>query len=98
MTPPSAQLSQKELQDHTYRSLGRFFIAVARVEHNLALRVGGAGTFRDKLERFLETTIVQDDDNEHFYEISAWYMLADWMRETRNQFAHGRWGFHTRKK
>lgn len=87
LTSQSAQLSQQELQDHTYRSLGRFFIAFARVELNLALLVGGAASFQDKLERFLETAIVQDGNNDQFYEISAWYMLADWMRETRN---HGR--------
>lgn len=27
----------------------------------------------------------------HFHRIFAWY-VADRMRETRNQFAHGRWG------
>jgi hypothetical protein len=58
LTLPIVELSHQEIQDHTYRSLGRFFIAFASVELNLTLRVGGRGSFRNKLDRFLETAML----------------------------------------
>lgn len=62
----------------------------------LSLLVGDAGKFQDKLERFLETGIALHPDNSaHCCEVFAWYMAADSLREVRNRFAHGRWGFHT---
>jgi hypothetical protein len=48
------QLDYHEMQDVLHRSLGRFFVAFASIELNLSLRVGGAGKFQDKLERFVE--------------------------------------------
>jgi hypothetical protein len=87
-------LDYHDIQDLLHRSLGRFFVAFASIELNLSLRVGGAGTFQDKLERFVEAANVQQDENDGEYcEQVAWYMAADSMREVRNRFAHGRWGF-----
>ena len=87
------QLSYDQLEEQLHRVLGRFFVTFARLELNLSLRVGGAGTFGQKLERFIDvfgTQLSQDD--EKFCKISAWYMTADSIRETRNLLAHGRWG------
>ena len=82
------------MQDFLHRSLGRFFIAFASIELNLSLRVGGAGTFQDKLARFLKAADAQQDEIDGQYcELIAWYMAADSIREVRNRFAHGRWGF-----
>lgn len=80
------------LEDSTYRMLGEFFVAFARVELNLSLRVGPAGTFGDKLDRFFEVAHYIQVDNQ-FFKMVAWYMAADSLREIRNRFAHGRWGF-----
>jgi hypothetical protein len=97
LTWSNVQLNNREIQDFTHRSLGRFFIAFASVELNLSLQVGGAGRFKDKLERFYKMAIAQHPDSDiHFCEISAWYMAADSMRTMRNRFAHGRWGFLTK--
>lgn len=96
MTSSSVQSNYEEMEDHTYRFLGRFFVIFARIELNLTLRVGDKGNFSDKLERFLVQTATQHGDNNlKFCEIFAWYMAADSVRDTRNRFAHGRWGFHT---
>jgi hypothetical protein len=97
LTWSNVQLNNREIQDFTHRSLGRFFIAFASVELNLSLQAGGAGRFKDKLERFYKMAIAQHPDSDiHFCEISAWYMAADSMRTMRNRFAHGRWGFLTK--
>jgi hypothetical protein len=96
LTWSNVQLNNQEIQDFTHCLLGRFFIAFASVELNLSLQVGGTGTFQDKLERFYEMAIAQYGDSDvNFFEISAWYMAADSMRNLRNRFAHGRWGFLT---
>lgn len=88
------QLDYHEMQDLLHRSLGRLFVAFASIELNLSLRVGGAGKFQDKLERFVEAANVHEDENDGQYcELIAWYMAADSIREIRNRFAHGRWGF-----
>ena len=81
-----------DLEDLTHRLLGRFFVAFARVELNLSLRVGPDGSFGTKLVRFFEAAHL-GPANERFYEMVAWYMAADSAREFRNCFAHGRWGF-----
>lgn len=95
MTSPDVLLNYEEIQDFTYRSLGRFFIAFASVEFNLSLQVGGAGPFHDKLERFYKLAVARYADGDiPLGKISAWYDAADSMRKTRNRFAHGRWGFH----
>jgi hypothetical protein len=94
MTGSNVQLNHEEIQDVTHRSLGRFFIAFARVELNLSLQVGGAGTFEEKLERFYKIFIPGGSDL-RFLQNSAWYTAAHSMRLMRNRFAHGRWAFHT---
>lgn len=86
------QLSYHEMQETLHRSLGRFFVAFAGIELNLSLRVGGSGKFQEKLERFLEAD--QGENEGRYCELIAWYMAADSVREVRNRFAHGRWGFH----
>jgi hypothetical protein len=87
------QLSYDQIEEQLHRSLGHLFVTFAGVELNLSLRVGGAGTFGQKLERFIDVFGAQLSDNdEEFCKISAWYMAADSMRETRNRLAHGRWG------
>jgi hypothetical protein len=96
---PNVQLNNHEIEEVTQGLLGRFFIAFARLELNLSLQVGGAGTFQDKLERYYEVAISQFGDSDvHFCEISAWYMEADSLRNLRNRFAHGRWGFHAQEQ
>jgi hypothetical protein len=93
LTSSSTQLDYYEIQDFFHRSLGHFFVAFASIELNLSLRVGGTGTFQDKLERFLDATNAQQSENDTQYcEQVAWYMAADSIREVRNRFAHGRWG------
>lgn len=88
-------LTSEEIEDAAHRLLGRFFIAFARVELSLALRVGPDGTFHEKLEYFLHTAVaLLGDSSTQFCEVMAWYMAADSVRETRNRFAHGRWAFH----
>ena len=88
------QLDKHEMQDFLHRSLGRFFVAFASIELNLSLRVGGTGKFQDKLDRFVEAANLQQGEYDgHYCELIAWYMAADSMREIRNRFAHGRWGF-----
>jgi hypothetical protein len=92
----NVRLYYEEIQRFTHCLLGRFFIAFASVELNLSLRVGGEGKFYEKLDWFYQMAIAQHGDNDlRFCEISAWYMAADSMREIRNLFAHGRWGFLT---
>lgn len=95
MSSFSAVLDREQLEDATHRLLGRFIIAFARIELSLALRVGPDGTFSDKLENFLNMTVaLYGDSSTRFYEVMTWYMAADSIRESRNRFAHGRWGFH----
>jgi hypothetical protein len=90
------QLNYEEIQHFTHCLLGRFFIAFASVELNLSFRVGGEGTFHEKLDRFHDLAMDQHSESDvHYCEISAWYMAADSLREIRNLFAHGRWGFLT---
>lgn len=87
------QLSYDQLEEQLHRLLGRFFVTFAGVELNLSLRVGGVGTFGQKLERFIDVFGGQlSHHDEEFCKISAWYMAADSIRETRNLLAHGRWG------
>jgi hypothetical protein len=96
MSPLSATLTSEEIEDETHRLLGRFFMAFARVELSLALRVGSDGTFHEKLEDFLNIAVsLRGDSSTQFSEVMAWYMAADSVRETRNRFAHGRWAFHS---
>jgi len=95
MLPLSETLASEEIEDETHRLLGRFFIAFARIELSLALRVGPDGTFHDKLEEFLNTAVsLIGDSTAQFSEVMVWYMAADSVRENRNRFAHGRWAFH----
>lgn len=96
MSSLSAVLDRDQLEDATHRLLGRFVVAFARIELSLALRVGPDGTFSDKLENFLSMTVaLHGDSSTRFYEVMAWYMAADSIRESRNRFAHGRWAFHS---
>lgn len=88
-----SQLNRDELEAQLHSLLGRFFVAFASVELNLSLRVGGEGTFRDKLERLLSSLLEFTGNEDAFCQILAWYMAADSMRETRNRLAHGRWGY-----
>lgn len=93
--PSSGALTSEEIEDETHRLLGRFFIAFAKIELSLALRVGPDGAFHDKLEEFLNTAAsLIGDSAAQFSEVMVWYMAADSVRETRNRFAHGRWAFH----
>lgn len=88
-----APLYYEQLEEQLHRLLGRFFITFARVELNLSLRVGGSGSFSDKLERYIDDVGSRfSDSDEEFHKIAAWYMAADSLREQRNLFAHGRWG------
>lgn len=83
---------ESDLEDSTYRMLGEFLVAFARVELNLSLLVGPDGTFGDKLDRFFAVAHNGLADTRSF-EMVAWFMAADSLREVRNRFAHGRWGF-----
>ncbi|MFB9242101.1 hypothetical protein [Massilia antarctica] len=92
-TMPGIQLNYHELEAELHRLLGRFFVGFACVELNLSLRVGGEGTFRDKLDRFIDDLGARKSrPDDEFVKISVWYMAADSFRETRNLLAHGRWG------
>jgi len=87
------RLNYDQLEEKFHQILGRFFVTFAGVELNLSLRVGSAGTFADKLERFLDLAEAQaSKHDDEFCEIVSWYMAADSIREARNIFAHGRWG------
>lgn len=86
------RLKYDELEAQFHQVLGRFFTAFAGVELNLSLRVGGAGSFADKLERFLESAGALMNNHDEYCEAASWYMAADSIREVRNRFAHGRWG------
>lgn len=90
--PPNLPLDSGEIEARLHSILGGFFVAFARVELNLSLRVGGDGSFADKLARLLSSAGELDDENT-FCKTLAWYMAADAMREMRNLLAHGRWGF-----
>lgn len=80
------------LEEKLYSILGHFFVAFARMELNLSLRVGGDGTFKEKLERLLQ--LAHEANNEEISgKILEWYKAADDMRIMRNRLAHGRWGF-----
>lgn len=85
-------IAEGDLEDNTYRMLGEFFVAFARVELNLSLLVGPDGTFAEKLDRFFAVADSGMADNQ-FFEMAAWFMAADSLREIRNRFAHGRWSF-----
>lgn len=83
----------EQMDEQLHLLLGRFFVTFAGVELNLSLRVGGAGSFSQKLDRFVDDFGARFSDNdEEFAKIAVWYMSADSIRETRNLFAHGRWG------
>lgn len=92
MASSTIPLDYFELEEKLYPILGRFFVGFARMELNLSLRVGGAGTFNTKLERLLQSAS-EVNSEETFCKILAWYMAADAMREMRNRLAHGRWGY-----
>lgn len=92
-TSPSPPMDHNELEARLHTILGRFFVSFARMELNLSLRLGGDGTFFEKLERLLNSPIEATDSEDRFCKILAWYMAADSMRELRNLLAHGRWGF-----
>lgn len=92
ITPPNVPLKSSEIEARLHSILGRFFVVFARVELNLSLRVGGDGSFADKLARLLSESGELDDENT-FCKTLAWYMAADSVREMRNLLAHGRWGF-----
>ncbi len=89
-------LNGDEFEARAQTLVGRFFIAFSAIELNLSLQVGGAGKFNEKLERYFESAmnLYGKSDND-FCSIAAWYMAADAMRDLRNRFAHGRWGFAT---
>lgn len=90
------RLDYDQLEEQLHLLLGRFFVTFAGIEFNLSCRVGGAGTFGEKLERFINVFGVQVSHSEHeFCEMFAWYMAADSIRETRNLLAHGRWGIYS---
>lgn len=94
MAPSGVQSSHDDREEQLHRLLGRFFVAFAEVELNLSLRVGGAGTFREKLERLADAADMQRSDSDDRYcQILTWYMAADSIREVRNRLAHGRWGY-----
>lgn len=87
------QLIDDQLEIRFHQLLGRFFVTFAGIELNLSLRVGGAGSFADKLERFLDIVVPQmNNHDDEFCASVAWYLAADSIREVRNLFAHGRWG------
>lgn len=83
-------LAHIEMEARLHSILGHFFVAFARMELNLSLRVGGHETFGKKLERFLNAPVGVTDREYTFCKIQAWYMAADSMRELRNRLAHGR--------
>ena len=86
-------LDYEQMEEQLHLLLGRFFVTFARVELNLSLRVGGFGSFSEKLERYIDDVGSRfSDNNEEFHKIATWYMAADSLREIRNLFAHGRWG------
>lgn len=90
---PTDRLNYDELEAQFHQVLGRFFTTFAGVELNLSLRVGGVGSFADKLERFLESAgALMNNHDDEYCEAVSWYMAADSIREVRNRFAHGRWG------
>jgi hypothetical protein len=90
---PDVSLSYEQMSEQLHLLLGRFFVTFAGVELNLSLRVGGAGFFSEKLNRFIDDLGDRfSDSDEEFAKIATWYMAADSIREARNLFAHGRWG------
>lgn len=91
-TSLNVPLDHDEIEERLHSVLGHFFVSFARMELNLSLRVGGDGTFGDKLERLLRSPIEAGDSEDTLCKILAWYMAADAMRELRNRLAHGRWG------
>lgn len=94
LTSPNGPLGRDELEARLHCVLGRFFVTFARMELNLSLRVGGNGSFKEKLERLFSSSREFGGSDDTFCEVAAWYMAADSMRETRNLLAHGRWGYH----
>lgn len=90
--PWKVPLDSGEIEARLHSILGGFFVAFARVELNLSLRVGGHGYFAEKLARLLSSA-GELDDEDTFCKTLAWYMAADAMRDMRNLLAHGRWGF-----
>lgn len=94
MISSNAWLDHDEIEARLHAVLGRFIVAFARLELNLSLRVGGEGTFVDKLERLLNAPRDDAENEDSFCKILAWYMAADSMRVLRNRLAHGRWGIH----
>jgi hypothetical protein len=94
LAPPSVRLSHDEMEEQLHRLLGRFFVTFAGIELNLSLRVGGAGTFQEKLERLVRSAGTRCSDNDDEYcQLLAWYMAADSIRGIRNRLAHGRWAY-----
>ncbi len=90
---PDGFLGYEQMDEQLHLLLGRLFVTFAGVELNLSLRVGGAGSFSQKVDRFIDDIGARfSDNNEEFAKVATWYMAADSMRETRNLFAHGRWG------
>jgi hypothetical protein len=51
---PDGSLSYEQMDEQLHLLLGRLFVTFAGVELNLSLRVGGAGSFSQKLERFID--------------------------------------------
>ena len=94
MASSTSPLDHVSLEEKLYRILGHFFVAFARMELNLSLRVGGEGTFKEKLERML--LLADEASNEETScKILASYKAANDMRNIRNRLAHGRWGYLT---
>ncbi|WP_157201043.1 hypothetical protein [Massilia sp. Root351] len=94
-------------EEHTYRCLGKLFVVFSSIEFKLALTLGNMFfglnanrssaieklTFQEKLENFVHTQMMDSHDEIHYQRCFDWYREADFIREVRNRFAHGRWAF-----
>jgi hypothetical protein len=94
MKAANVPLDRDQMEARLHSMLGRFFVTFARIELNLSLRVGGKGSFAKKLKRLLALPLESGESEELFCKIQAWHKAADSLRDMRNLFAHGRWGYH----
>ena len=85
-----------EMEARLHSIVGRFFVAFARIDLNLTLRVGNDKSFSAKLARLRSLVLEVGDNEETVREILAWVKDADSLREIRNLVAHGRWGYLVR--
>ena len=110
LTLAEIQRARARLEDEAALAIGRFIIEFCRLEMELGLAIawknGGEAleqetehlkgeAFGVRLERFRRHIDgLPAEESEAAHSFRAWIKSAGEVRDVRNQFIHGRWGFH----